>query len=390
MEEIKDKKEENTKMKLNRTNFKFELATKIQIRIGDRNFIEKIIELPQNKIGILYGIESDKSLFLIYSSKTFTMIKQFELLFTDSVKTEDNNLVLSDAYNIYYYELIDKEYKLIQKIQCYEKEEKKENNHRHRRSRNPNTSINFIHPLKNGNLIVCSYNEMKIYKKEDGKFLYDHTLDTEYFIREIFEIKQNIIVILLRKRLGSGCQCFGFKHYISLCNIEKYGDNILRGREFNYDDRYNKKPFLKFDNHLIAKYADYLDIYDIEEIVKLIDVDNFDIKIIIKWESYIKQNMKLINEDDYETIKISDWREETKLKYEVPFKYFIVELKKNFILVTKKDRKLFVYKYEDKSFKECQEFPFPFDLEKANIIKLKNDKLIIYYKDVINIINIFY
>ena len=62
--------------------------------------------------------------------------------------------------------------------------------------------------------------------------------------------------------------------------------------------------------------------------MKLIDVDDVDIEIIIKWESYIKQNMKLINEDDYETIKFNDWREGKKLKYEVPFKYFIVRLKK--------------------------------------------------------------
>jgi len=67
--------------------------------------------------------------------------------------------------------------------------------------------------------------------------------------------------------------------------------------------------------------------------VKLINVD--DIDIIMDWKSYIRQNMKLINEDDYETIKINDWTEETKLKYEVPFKYFKVELKNNFILVTK-------------------------------------------------------
>jgi len=63
VEEIKDKKEENTKRKLNKRNFKFELVTKIQIRIRERNFIEKINELPQDKIEILYGKKSDESLF---------------------------------------------------------------------------------------------------------------------------------------------------------------------------------------------------------------------------------------------------------------------------------------------------------------------------------------
>ena len=318
--------DENTIEELNRTNFKFELTTKIKIRIRGRNFIEKIIELPQDKIGILFGIEYKKSLFLIYSSKTFTMIKKFEFLFNDAVKTEDNNLVLSNEYNIYYYELIDKEYKLIQLIQC--------NEHLNNLfSYDRNDSIVSIHPLKNGNLIVKYGKEMKIYKKDNGKFIYYKTLNCGYYIREIFEIKPNIIVLFLRERIGSGCVVRGFNHYISLYNIQNDDEgNIISKRiKCNSDDYYNKKPFLKIDNHLIAKYVDYLDIYDIE------------------------QNMELINEDDYEIIKIKEWdsyKEDKKLKYKVPFRYFKEEIKNNFILATKSDGKSSVYKYENKSFKE--------------------------------------
>ena len=350
---------------LNRTNFKFELATKIQIGIGDSHFIEKIIELPQDKIGILYRREYNKCLFLIYSSKTFTMIKQFKFFFKDAVKTEDNNLVLSNEYNIYYYELIDKEYKLIQEIQCYKKEDK--DFYYSRFYRNYKVSIDSIHPLKNGNLIVKNGKEMKIYKKDNGKFIYYKTLKCEYYIQEIFEIKPNIIVLFLIEKLGSGCLVYGYNHYISLYNIQN-GEKNMIGKSNQYNgDNDNKKPFLKIGNHFIAKYADGLDIYDIE------------------------QNMKLINEDDYEIIKIEDlcsYIEDKKLKNEIPFRYFKEELKNNFILAEKRDGQAFVYKYEVKSFKECQKFPF--DLKYKNIIKLKNDKLIIYYEDEIKVINVFY
>jgi len=250
---------------LNRTNFKFELITKIKIE----NIIEKIIELPQDKIGILCKFNYIKSLFLIYSSKTFKMIKQFELFFNDAVKTEDNNLVLSNEYNIYYYELIDKEYKLIQEIQCYEKEEENEclGLGGYRRD-----SIDFIHPLKNGNLIVINGKEMKIYKKDNRKFIYDKTLNCDYYILKIFEIKPNIIVLFSMKRAGSGCCAYGYYYCISLYNIQN-GEKNINPKIFRYDDDNNdsKKPFLKIDNHLIAKYADCLDIYDIEQNMKLIN-----------------------------------------------------------------------------------------------------------------------
>ena len=201
---------------LNKTNFKFELITKIKIKYS--NFIRKIIELPQDKIGILCKFNYDKSIFLIYSSKTFKMIKQFELFFNDAVKTEDNNLVLSNKYNIYYYELIDKEYKLIQEIQCYEKEEGKKcfGFGGYRRD-----SIDFIHPLKNGNLIVINGKEMKIYKKDNGKFIYDKTLNCDYYIqKKIFEIKPNIIVLFSMENAGSSCCVETFYYSISLYNIQ--------------------------------------------------------------------------------------------------------------------------------------------------------------------------
>ena len=102
--------------------------------------------------------------------------------------------------------------------------------------------------------------------------------------------------------------------------------------------------------------------------------------------------MKLINKNDYEIIKFktlfSEKEKDKILKYKIPFICFKEVLKNNFILATNRDGKSFVYKYEDKSFKECQEFPF--DILKANIIKLKNDKLMIYYENKIKVINVFY
>ena len=63
-------------------------------------------------------------------------------------------------------------------------------------------------------------------------------------------------------------------------------------------------------------------------------------------------------------------------------------LKNNFILaINNGNRKSFIYKYEDKSFKEYEEFPF--DLYNVGIFKLKNDKLLLYSNQ-IRIIDVFY
>ena len=98
--------------------------------------------------------------------------------------------------------------------------------------------------------------------------------------------------------------------------------------------------------------------------------------------------MKFINETDYKIINKELKKRIKALKYKIPFKIFKIELINNFILATKNEDKSFVYKYENKLFKECQKFPF--NLEENGIMKLKNEKLIIYSNSVIKVVNIFY
>ena len=122
MEEINIKKDKNIKMGINKNKFRFELTAKIEL-VNDepksegeeegqyREFpciIKKVIELSEDKLGILYEIEYEECLFLIYSSKTFARIKKFENHFLDVVKIKDNNLVLCDKNNVYFYKLIKK------------------------------------------------------------------------------------------------------------------------------------------------------------------------------------------------------------------------------------------------------------------------------------------
>ena len=244
MEEINNK-DENIKME-NKNNFKFELVSKIEIKSGyDIKCIEKIIELPQDKIGIICKIRYEECSFLRYSSKTFKMIKQFDNFYLDAIKMEDNNLVFFNKNNIYIYELIDNEYKLIQTIECYKKKEVDDNySYYPRYYRNPNTRIYFIYPLKNGNLIACSYSQIKIYKKENGKkgkYSFK-TIDFEYRILEILEIKRNIIIIYMMKRLGSPCICEGYNHYIYLYNLQNDNKNIIAEGFSDSGDIYNMYP----------------------------------------------------------------------------------------------------------------------------------------------------
>jgi len=370
LEEKNIENDENIKMEINKNNFRFELETKIKITNDDEedepfkgeSYIKKVIELSEDKLGILFEIRYNKCLFFIYSSKTFALIQKFENnAIKDAIKMEDNILVLCDEYNIYFYKLINTEYKLNQSIQCYDKEE--DLFEVRRKHRNPNTCIYFLYPLKNDDLIVSSYSEMKIYKKKDGEYSIKKELNNvKYCIKNIIEIKPNIIVLFLLEILADGCWLDGYQYYISLYDLQNNKYTILNKNFTNYTEyeKYKINHFLKIDKYLFAKYGNCLDIYDID------------------------QNMKFINETDYKII--NERKKEKAVKYKIPFEHFKIELINNFILATKKDNKSFVYKYEDKLFKECQEFPF--NLKDAGIMKIKNDKIIIYSNDVIKVINI--
>ena len=210
LEEKNIENDENIKMEINKNNFRFELETKIKIANDDEeddpfkgeSYIKKIIELSEDKLGILFKIRYNEYLFFIYSSKTFTLIQKFENnIIIDAIKMKDNILVLCDEYNIYFYKLINTEYKLNQSIQCYDKE--KDLFEVHRKHRNPNTCIYFLYPLKNDDLIVSSYSEMKIYKKKDGEYSIKKELNNvKYYIKNIIEIKPNMIILFSFETLG--------------------------------------------------------------------------------------------------------------------------------------------------------------------------------------------
>ena len=271
---------------------------------------------------------------------------------------EDNILVLCDEYNIIFYKLMNKKYKFMQSIQIYDKE--KDLFEVHRKHINYNTCIYFLYHLKNNDLIVGSHSEMKIYTKKVRYFSLKKELkNVEYYIKNIIEIKPNIIFLFLLEALENDGIPDEYQYYnISLYDLQNNKYKILN--KTNYT-KYGKYNFLKIDKYLFAKYNNCLDIYDIE------------------------QNMKFINETDY---KITNEKKEKALKNKIPFEHFKIEHTNNCFLVAKKDGKSFVYKYEDKIFKEYQEFPF--NLKDAGIMKIKNDKLIIYSDNVIKVINIFY
>ena len=179
---------------------------------------------------------------------------------------------------------MNKKYKFMQSIQIYDKE--KYMFEYCRNHRNYNTCIYFLYHLKNNNLIVGSYSEMKIYTKKYRYFLLKKELKSvEYHIKNIIEIKPNIIVLFLFEALENIRILDKYKYYkISLYDLQNNKYKILNTNFTNYTE-YN---FLKIDKYLFAKYNNCLDIYDIE------------------------QNMKFINEADY---KITNGKKEKVLKY---------------------------------------------------------------------------
>ena len=353
---INIQKEENIKMKLDKKNFNFELSAVIEINKGYNSYIKKVLELPGDRIGILYQIMYEKCLFYIYSSKIFKRITEFKNDFLDAIRIGDSSLALCDNNNIYLYKLINKEYELIQKIECYKKEEE---NHSFSKNYSYDTEIKFLYPLINEDLMACSYYDIKLYKKEKGKYLFCKSIVNEYFIKNIIETQPNTLVLFSMKTIGRGCLINGYMNYISLYNLQNDEKKIL-SENFSFHDGYEKyqiSRLQKIDHLLFAIYEGCLDIYDIQ------------------------QNMKLINESDYIIMEGIGLYKRKK----IPFKYFKIWINNNFILAEDWDGKSFLYKYEDKSFKKYEEFPF--NLKEAGIMKLKKNKLIIYSNDKIKVIN---
>ena len=389
-EEIIQKDSENKKV-LTETGLKKPLFFQLILKM---NFLfKKIItikELSKSRIGILFNNNS----LSIYSSKTFRKINEIEIEINDSsinnpnydkkiinfIELKNSDLVFWTSKNIFFYKLSDNKYIIYQTINEPKHETKDEDDlyqmfsYRHSYNNKNDYKINIICQLKNGNLISCSSFGINIYTKENDnyKLLSKHKIDVE--VKNAIEIELNKLVLFQRNyKCGGHCSqtyyC-NFTYSLSIYDIEKDILTNLNKFEENVSLSNNNISFFKNDKYLFVKNGEFkFDIYDINQNMKSINQNNEIIEV-----NKVRTFFGFFREKIYDVIK-----DEMNI-------IFLCNFTKDLFFAKDMNNDIKLYKFKDKSFELYDNFSLT-KMEIYDMIKLKNNNLIMYSDNKIFVIN---
>ena len=301
--------------------------------------------LQNNRIGIIFYDS-----LIIYSLYTFLEISRIIPLLLKNrkgnegetqeaynlknfVELKNKDLVLWTSKIIFFYTLSGKNYKLYQTI-------------------DESNLIEYFYfddiiEMENGNLIISSYQGIKLYTKTKDQYIFNYFYSFEYYIEKVLKIKSNRIIIFQIKQEIYDFLCADSFYKISIFNISNKSEKTL-----NITETYGlASPFeflIKGDN-LFVIYAFRLEIYDLKED-----------RIIIYPEKR--------GHHDYLEKLFCNYDDE----------YFIAENDEGII-------KLF--KFEESEIKPYKELEFD-KFEITGIKNLKNNNFLIYNKNNIKILTI--
>ena len=314
------------------------LEKRFCINFPEKFEINNLHELSNQRIAV-YDYYSKK--LQIYSLKTGKYMTEIESeIINDITESKNKDLIICSSKKIYFYKLLpNKHYELYQNI-----DESKQGTFKKTNSDvEEYFNLYSVYELMNGNLISCSSNGIKIYKKNlDNSYNLSFIKQIDSPIRNVIEIKNNLLFLLGHKSLGE----YNLKIY--KYDIEKNELTLLNNSSV-YDIERNKRFLLNFsyviiNNHLIIRYGFNLDIYDITQDGKLI----YDIKI---------DNSK-----------------------NIPFEEIMCNFDENKIVVRTYKGIYKILRYNDKSFTGFEIFPFAHKFTKG-IIKLRDNNFVIYSKN---------
>jgi hypothetical protein len=307
-----------------------ELVLKLQFD-KNKDEIYRVYELSDNRM----AIELEKSI-KIYSLKNFKLITEIndDNNIGTSIELKNKDIALTRYCSVNFYKLSGSNYIFSQEI-------------------SEEGELFEIYELKNENLITCSRRQISIYSKDKGDYKILSKIELEESVGGLFEIKNNILSLFLLSRCDSYCTADYSPYFLQIIDFENKKICELNQGYFSYydnDEIYCDCNFIKKENkYLFARYAGYFDIYNIENIDKIILIFRLDAK-----ENKI---------DDYKCLvigKIFDYDDDN-----------LIELSCNNI-----------YKYDEKLKKInlVKKINFEFGIEEIiNIKKIRNNKYYVAY-----------
>ena len=303
-----------------------ELVLKLQFD-KNKDEIYRVYELSDNRM----AIELEKSI-KIYSLKNFKLITEIndDNNIGTSIELKNKDIALTRYCSVKFYKLSGNNYIFSQKI-------------------SEEGELFEIYELKNENLITCSRRQISIYSKDKGDYKILSKIELEESVGSLLEIKNNILSLFLLSRCDSYLTADYSPYFLQVIDLENKKILELNQGDF-FDEIYCDCNFIKKENkYLFARYAGYFDIYNIENIDKIILIFRLDAK-----ENKI---------DDYKCLvigKIFDYDDDN-----------LIELSCNNI-----------YKYDEKLKKIIlvKKINFEFGIEEIiNIKKIRNNKYYVAY-----------
>ena len=191
----------------------------------------------------------------------------------------------------------------------------------------------------------------------------------EIDVRKIIEINEKELILLQRYHyIFWGCSRNNFSSHtysISTYNIETKQLNNLARNKVSKDDYYGYAliSFLVKNGFLLIRYGNRIDIYD------------------------INNNMLLINHDQDTMVKIEEkYYEKYKILKDEMDIIFLCDYFDNLFIAKNVKNKPKIYMLQDNSLKYVRDFPYELN-ELKEIIKLKNNSLMMYSKRQLVILN---
>ena len=303
-----------------------ELVLKLQFD-KNKDEIYRVYELSDNRMAI--ELENNIKIYSLKNFKLITEINEDNIIGT-SIELKNKDIALTRYCSIKFYKLSGNNYIFSQKI-------------------SEEGELFEIYELKNENLITCTRRQISIYSKDKGDYKILSKIELEESVGSLLEIKNNILSLFLLSRCDSYCTADYSPYFLQVIDLENKKILELNQGDF-FDEIYCDCNFIKKENkYLFVRYAGYFDIYNIENIDKIMLIFRLDVK-----ENKI---------DDYKYLvigKIFDYDDDN-----------LIELSSNNI-----------YKYDEKLKKInlVKKINFEFGIEEIiNIKKIRNNKYYVAY-----------
>ena len=208
--------------------------------------------------------------------------------------------------------------------------------------------------MENGDLIVSSYKEIKLYTKNKNQYIFNYLYSTEYYIESVLKIKSNRIIIFQIKQEIFDFLCADSFYKISIFNISDKSEKDLNTIEDH--DLADTFKFLIKGYNLFVIYAYGLEIYDLKKERKI---------FYIIYDEHQQKTRSRARGGNYLSLRHEN------CELDVYLKEFFCNYDDNYFIARNNKETIKLYKFEENVLKSYKKLEFD-KFQITGIKKLKN------------------